>query len=131
MKTATQKTDTEKAAKASAYFTLELAAERQDFTNWKERLDADPLYALEWGDAAFATAARIKVLRRAVGLLARVGQDDMTFDTVVESHQGKLLELGKFPVQSSSATANLLAQHELSATARLLGDLMICRGGVA
>jgi len=80
----------------------------------------DPAYALSWGTDAFASAARLRVLRQVVAALEH---DHSTLDNIRSTLTDRVMHKSKYPPHSTSPTSNLIEQYELAACADILGDL--------
>jgi hypothetical protein len=86
----------------------------------KRELDKDPAYALSWGTDAFAAAAKLRVLRQLIAVLA---DDTATVEDIRAELTARVLRKSQYLAHSSSQTSNLIEQYELVANAELLNDL--------
>jgi hypothetical protein len=86
----------------------------------KRELDKDPAYALSWGTDAFAAAAKLRVLKQMIAVLA---DGTATVEDIRAELTARVLRKSQYPAHSTSPTGNLIEQYELVAHAELLNDL--------
>ena len=86
----------------------------------KRELDKDPAYALSWGTDAFAAAAKLRVLKQMIAVLA---DGTATAEDIRAELTARVLRKSQYPAHSTSPTSNLIEQYELVAHAELLNDL--------
>ena len=103
-------------AQARAYFQHNLETSERNLAEFQKKLDRDPAYALEWSQAAFTDAARVRLCKAVL-----VDLSDCEDELIVERIQSHLtqqaLNEARRPARSSSVTGNLMAQEWASVCA--------------
>ena len=112
---------TEKALKK---FTAVAEQAQVAIDKFKEELDKDPAYALNWGLTAFQSAARLKVASMLVyAFTPREGTSASTIQEAREFLMDRVMNKARYPAQSTSPTSNLMEQYESAAYAEALDVL--------
>jgi len=99
---------------------------QQSLDKFAVKFAEDPAYALSWGDGAFESAAKLRVLKQIIAALGEDG-NDCTVDDIKSTLMDRVLHKSKYPAHSSSPTSNLIEQYELAACADILGDLQFVK----
>jgi hypothetical protein len=106
-----------------------LEKEKEDLTKWAAKLDHNPLYAMEWGDAAVNTAARIDVYERALSIMRWVQTFDekdvtnrMRIERLHKDATSAVLRITSIP-RSTSVMSNLSETYVISEWAKILERL--------
>ena len=87
----------------------------KDYADWLKDATENPSRAMRWADEAFRNAAKIAVFGQALLTLDHHG--DAALERVA---QNQLRNKAREPMFSTQITANLYAQHELSAWAAVV-----------
>ena len=103
--------------------------EKEDLAKWAAKLDDSPLYAMEWGDAAVNTAARIDVYTKARGIMrwketydGKEVTDEMRLERIRKDAMSAVLRITSIP-RSTSAMSNLAETYVISEWAKILERL--------
>ena len=122
-------TNAEIVEKFTALFTDGIEKEKKDLAKWAAKLDTEPLYAMEWGDAAVNTAARIDVYNKARGIMrwketydGKEVTDEMRVDRLRKDATANVLRITSIP-RSTSAMSNLTETYVVSEWAKILERL--------
>lgn len=98
----------------------------RDLTKFRDRLtkvledgDSAAVSPFEWSFETFQAAAHYDLCRTVLAWLER----GATVEQVVKLLQEKVLHGARSPSRSTSPTANLMAEEELAAAARLLDNI--------
>lgn len=83
------------------------------------KFQEDPSYALSWGNDTFRAAAELKIAKQILAAL----EHSATLENIRSTLTNRMLNMAKYPAQSTSPTSNLIEQYELAACASIVSQL--------